>query len=160
MIYFLSDLDTYEIAWAAAERCSFKRDKGLINYKRVDQKRDNFQTAREGLTGEWAVGQYLEIPINTETYLGGDPGWDFEYQNMKIDVKTTRAKYLLFRDHASFKADGAIMVRYHQDYLVEILGFITRDDFFKKAEIKNFGYHDNYVVTQDQLIPIQDFKNA
>jgi hypothetical protein len=160
MIYFLSSLDTYEIAWAAADRCKYKRDKGIVNYKRVDQKRDNFATAREGLTGEWAVSQYLDIPVNLENYLGGDPGWDFEYKGLKVDVKTTRAKYLLFQSHAHFKADVAILVRYHQDFLVEILGAITRDEFFKVAQIKNLGYHDNYVVTQDQLTPIEEFKNA
>jgi hypothetical protein len=92
--------------------------------------------------------------------LGGDPGWDFEYKGLKVDVKTTRAKYLLFQSHAHFKADVAILVRYHQDFLVEILGAITREEFFKVAEIKNLGYHDNYVATQDQLTPIEEFKNA
>ena len=160
MIYFLSSLDTYEISWAAADRCKFKRDQGMVNYKRVDQKRDNFATAREGLTGEWAVSNYLDVPVNLENYLGGDPGWDFEYQGLKVDVKTTRAKYLLFRSHAHFKADVAILVRYHQDFLVEILGAITREKFFEVAEIKNLGYHDNYVATQDQLTLIEEFKNA
>jgi phospho-N-acetylmuramoyl-pentapeptide-transferase len=70
------------------------------------------------------------------------------------------AKYLLFPSHAHFKADAAILVRYHQDFLVEILGAITRDEFFKVAQIKNLGYHDNYAVTQDQLTPIEEFKNA
>jgi Fe-S cluster biogenesis protein NfuA len=51
-------------------------------------------------------------------------------------------------------------VRYHQDFLVEILGAITRDEFFKVAQIKNLGYHDNYVATQDQLTPIEEFKNG
>jgi hypothetical protein len=160
MIYFLSSLDTYEISWAAADRCKFKRDKGIVNYKRVDQKRDNFATAREGLTGEWAVSQYLGIPVNLENYLGGDPGWDFEYCGFKVDVKTTRAKYLLFQSHKSFKADVAILVRYHKDFIVEILGAITREEFIKKSQVKNLGYQDNYVVTQDQLTPIEEFKNA
>jgi hypothetical protein len=160
MIYFLSSLDTYEISWAAADRCKFKRDKGLVNHKRVDQTRDNFQLAREGLTGEWAVSKYLGILVNTENYLGGDPGWDFEYYGLKVDVKTTRAKLLLFQSHAQFKADVAILVRYHKDFIVEIAGAITREDFFKHAEIKNLGYHDNYVVTEDKLTPIEEFKNA
>jgi hypothetical protein len=47
MIYFLSSLDTYEISWAAADRCKFKRDKGLVNHKRVDQTRDNFASLPE-----------------------------------------------------------------------------------------------------------------
>jgi len=46
MIYFLTSLDTYEIAWAAADRCKYKQDQGLVNYKRVDKKRDNYGTAR------------------------------------------------------------------------------------------------------------------
>jgi hypothetical protein len=51
-------------------------------------------------------------------------------------------------------------VRYHKDFIVEILGAITREDFIKKSQIKNLGYQDNYVVTQDQLTPIEEFKNA
>lgn len=160
MIYFLSSLDTYEISWAAADRCGFKRENKIKNRTKVDQTRDEFQLTREGLTGEWAVSKYLDIPVNLENYLGGDPGWDFEYNGLKVDVKTTRAKLLIFRSHAHFKADAAILVRYHHDFLVEILGAITRDGFFKQAEIKNLGYHDNYVLTEDKLTPIEEFKNA
>jgi hypothetical protein len=29
MIVFLSELDTYEIAWAASGRCQFKKDAGI-----------------------------------------------------------------------------------------------------------------------------------
>jgi hypothetical protein len=160
MIYFLTSLDTYEIAWAAADRCKYKQDQGLVNYKRVDKKRDNFQLAREGLTGEWAVSKYLDIPVNTENYLGGDPGWDFEYQGLRVDVKTTRAKFLLFTKLSNFKADAAILVRYHQDFIVEIVGAVTRDDFIKHSQIKNLGYGDNHVMTPEQLTPIEEFKNA
>jgi hypothetical protein len=160
MIYFLSSLDTYEISWAAAERCKFKRDHGLTNPKRVDKARDNFQLAREGLTGEWAVSKYLDLPVNTEIYLGGDKGYDFEYRGLKVDVKTTRAKFLLFTKLSNFKADAAILVRYHKDFIVEIVGAVTRDDFIKHSQIKNLGYGDHHVMTPEQLTPIEEFKNA
>lgn len=158
MIVFLSDLETYQIAWAAAERCKYKRDKGLINYKRVDQARDNFATAREGLTGEWAVANELGLPVNTDNYLGGDPGYDFIYKGWKVDVKTTRAKLLLFQSMDKFVADVAILVKILSEDTVRICGAISRDRFASVHQVKNLGYQDNCVVTIKQLTPIKEFK--
>jgi hypothetical protein len=36
-----------------------------------------------------------------------------------------------FQSHAHFKADVAILVRYHKDFIVEIAGAITREDFYQ-----------------------------
>lgn len=157
MIVFLTDLDTYEIAWAASGRCQFKRDAGIKNSKRIDQARDDYQITREGLTGEWAVGQVLGLPVNIENYLGGDPGWDFEYKGLKVDVKTTKAKLLLFQNMDKFVADVAVLVRYYRDDLVEIAGVISRDKFEQEHEIRNLGYKDNCVVTDEKLTPIDEF---
>jgi len=157
MIVTLTDLDTYEIAWAAAGRNQFKRDSGLAKSKRVDMARDDYQITREGLTGEWAVGQVLGLPVNTENYLGGDPGWDFEYKGLKVDVKTTKAKLLLFQNMDKFVADVAVLVRYYRDDLVEIAGVISRDKFEQEHEIRNLGYKDNCVVTDEKLTPIDEF---
>ncbi len=158
MISYLSDLETYQIAWAAADRCKFKSNQGLINYKRVDQRRDNFATAREGLTGEWAVANELGLSVNTENYLGGDPGWDFEYYGWKVDVKTTRAKLLLFQSMSKFVADVAVLVKVLDDDTVRICGAISRDRFAQVHEIRNLGYQDNCIATIDQLTPLKEFK--
>jgi hypothetical protein len=159
MIVFLSELDTYEIAWAASGRCQFKKDAGIKNSKRVDQQRDDYQITREGLTGEWAVGQTLGLPVNLENYLGGDPGWDFEYKGLKVDVKTTRAKLLLFQNLDKFVADVAVLVRYVRDDLVQIVGIISKDKFKQNCQIRNLGYQDNYTISEDKLSPIEDLIN-
>jgi hypothetical protein len=66
----------------------------------------------------------------------------------------------LFTKLSNFKADAAILVRYHKDFIVEIVGAVTRDDFVKHSQIKNLGYGDNHVMTPEQLTPIEEFKNA
>lgn len=158
MISYLSDLETYQIAWAAADRCQYKRSKGLINYKRVDQMRNNFATAREGLTGEWAVANELGLKVNTEHYVGGDPGYDFIYHGWKVDVKTTRARLLLFQSMDKFVADIAILVKILTDDSVRICGAISRERFAQVHEIRNLGYQDNCVATIKQLTPLEEFK--
>ena len=156
MIVFLTELDTYNIAFEAAERCKFKRDAGILNSKRVDKKRDDFQITKEGLTGEYAVSQVLGVGVNKELYLGGDPGWDFEYKGLKIDVKTTRAKYLLFQSLDKFVADVAVLARYVDEDLVDVVGIISKKKFMQECEVKNLGYQDNYTVTEDKLSPIEE----
>ena len=156
MIVRLTELDTYEIAWAAADRCAYKRNAGVSNNKRVDQIRDDFQITREGLSGEWAVAKVLGLPVNTENYLGGDPGWDFEYFGIKIDVKTSRARYLLFRDLKLFKADYAIYAKYLNEYQVDLMGFVTREEFIQKHSKVNLGYGIHHVMDGNELNDIRE----
>ena len=159
MIVFLTEQDTYQIAWAAVDRCQFKRDAGIVNTKRIDQQRDDYQIIREGLTGEWAVSQVLGVPVNIENYLGGEPGWDFEYQGYKIDVKTTRAKLLVFDSPDKFVADIAILARYHQEDLVDLVGVISKKKFLENCQVRNLGYGDKYVIQENHLTQIEEFKN-
>jgi len=156
MIVRLSELDTYEIAWAAHERWRYKKNLGIIS-NRVDQKRDDFSITREGMSGEWAVGKVINTPVNLDLHPGGDPGWDFEYCGIKIDVKTSKAKYLLFNTLSSFKADLAVFARYLNEYQVELVGAITRQDFVAKHQIKNFGYGDKCVVDPLLLNDVRDY---
>ena len=157
MLVRLTELDTYEIAWAAAERCKYKRDLGIPNSKRVDQKRDDYQITREGMAGEWAVSKVLGVPVNVELYAAGDPGWDFEYCGFKIDVKTSRAQYLLFKTLSNFKADFAIFAKYVNDYQIDLAGIISRQDFVQKCELRDFGYGENYTMHPDDLMDIRDY---
>jgi len=156
MIVRLSELDTYEIAWAAHERHKYKQD-WQVKTQRVDQKRDDFAITREGMAGEWAVSKVIDTPVNLDLHPGGDAGWDFEYCGIKIDVKTSKAKYLLFNTLSSFKADLAVFARYLNEYQVELVGAITRKDFVAKHQLKNFGYGDKYVVDPLLLNDVRDY---
>ncbi len=156
MIVRLSELDTYEIAWAAHDRHKYKKDMG-VQTRRVDQKRDDFAITKEGMAGEWAVGKVLNTPVNLDLHFGGDQGWDFEYKGLKVDVKTSKAKYLLFRTLNDFKADLAVFARYLNDYQIELVGAITRSDFVALHKIRNFGYGDNCVVDPLLLNDVRDY---
>ena len=156
MIVKLTELDTYEIAWAAHERWSYKRDLGYVSTKRVDQKRDDYAITREGMAGEWAVGKVLGVPVNLDLHPGGDPGWDFDYCGIKIDVKTSRAKYLLFKTQNSFKADFAVFAKYLNDYQIELAGMVSRQEFMEKCEIRDFGYGENFVMHPDNLTDVRE----
>ena len=124
---------------------------------RVDQKRDDFSITREGMAGEWAVSKVIDTPVNLDLHPGGDAGWDFEYCGIKIDVKTSKAKYLLFNTLSSFKADLAVFARYLNEYQVELVGAITRQDFVAKHQLKNFGYGDKCVVDPLLLNDVRDY---
>ena len=156
MIVRLSELDTYEIAWAAHERHKYKQD-WQVKTQRVDQKRDDFAITREGMAGEWAVSKVIDTPVNLDLHPGGDAGWDFEYCGIKIDVKTSKAKYLLFNTLSSFKADLAVFARYLNEYQIELVGAITRQDFVAKHQLKNFGYGDKCVFDPLLLNDVRDY---
>jgi len=154
----LSDVDTYKIAWAAADRCEFKQNNGVVNKTKVDQKRNNFELTKEGFMGEWAVSLTLNIPVNTDLYLGPDAGYDLEFQGYTIDVKTTRAKYLLFQSIDHFKADVAVLVKVVNDYEVDVVGMISKEKFIEIHEMKDFGYGNQCVVPPEKLLPIEEFE--
>ena len=156
MIVRLSEQDTYEIAWAANDRYQYKKSLGIVS-NRVDQKRDDFSITKEGMAGEWAVSKVLDVPVNLELHPGGDAGWDFEYKSTKIDVKTTRSRYLMFKTLANFKADLAVFARYLNEYQVELVGAITRTEFVAVHQLKNFGYGDNCVVDPLLLNDVRDY---
>jgi hypothetical protein len=156
MIVKLSELDTYEIAWASHDRWKYKKDLGIVSNK-VDAKRDEFAITTEGMAGEWAVGKVLNTPVNLDLHPGGDKGWDFEYKGLKVDVKTSKAKYLLFKRLQDFRADLAVFARYLNDYQIELVGAITRSDFVALHKIRNFGYGDNCIVDPFLLNDVRVF---
>jgi hypothetical protein len=98
----------------------------------------------------------LGVPVNLELHPGGDPGWDFDFSGIKIDVKTSKAKYLLFNTMNSFKADFAVFARYLNDFQIELVGMVSRQDFMQKCEIRDFGYGEKYVMNPNKLTDVRE----
>lgn len=146
------------LIWAAGDRVMFKRIHGLIDTKKVDQKRLDIELVYEGLLGEWAVAKALELSMNLEIYLCGDGGRDFTYYGYTMDVKTTQAKYLLFKSMKDFTADIAVLVKRLDLQTLDIEGIISRKKFAQIHEMKNFGYAYTCAVSPEKLSPIEEFK--
>jgi hypothetical protein len=157
MIVHLTDLDTYEIAWEASGRTNFARGNGIKNTKR-DGNRTDYQIDREGVTGEFAVAFALNIPVNTNL-RGPDDGHDFVYKGYTIDVKTTRAKYLLFKSVENFKSDVAILVQYLREDLVDIKGVVSKEKFITHHEKKDFGFGEGCALDPSHLTTLGKFIN-
>lgn len=158
MIITIPKDEALALIWAAGDRAIYKSICLPTNPKKVDRQRSAFALTYEGLLGEWAIAKTLDLGINLDIYLGGDGGRDFTYQGYTIDVKTTRAKYLLFQSLDHFQADVAILVKLMDYYTLDIQGVISRKKFQETHEMMTFGYAYNCAVPPEKLLPIEDFR--
>lgn len=121
-----------------------------------------------GLLGEFAVAKFLNIPFSPEVNRdGGDEGFDFDYNGVKIDVKYTRSNpaFLMFQSFRKFKADVAILTRpaYKNDPIsgVKISGYISKEYFLEKAkklQLEN-RRKEVYAVPARSLNNMKSFKD-
>lgn len=149
-----------QIDWAvklAQHRNTPKVEAGVKSNITCNKKSlERFHT--DGAIGEVVVHLKTGWPIDTEFYMDGDQGVDFEVNGKTIDVKYRDYLYpyadLPFNHLDDFKSDYAVLVVPVKkgDYSASrICGYISRDDFMNSYSMKNFGYGDRFIIGQDQL---------
>lgn len=150
-----------EINTIAKERTKLKKS-NRIKTKKQDSARNDFLIQLNGLLGEYAIAEYLNVPVNKENTLGGDGGHDLEFFDKKIEVKYNTYDYGdLYFDKSNgyfFKADVAfLVVPTSNEKKVRIVGWITRKRFKQIYKIKNYGKGPRQAVTQDKLTDLEKF---
>ena len=117
---------------------------------RVSRK-DDVQLNYEGARGEVAVSNFLNTDLQAEGYTVGDDGVDMEMLGTTIDVKWSTKNELYF--NKPMRADVAVMTAPGTDYyVVEIMGWITKDEFNQKCFSQQYGnYPPVKAVRIDQL---------
>ncbi len=125
--------DKAEIYALASERYYDHRKKGTYEVNKFhDQK---IRADVEGILGEWAVADSLNIPrpFNNEV----DPGFDIVYNGHKIDVKYTsyRTGKLLVPLNRKIKCDWLVLaVQDGKKSRVRLAGGISSKDYIEKQK--------------------------
>lgn len=111
----------------------------------------------QGFRTEYAVARVLGLePPNVN--IESDGGIDLWAGSVSIDVKSTGKEdvYLIFDDFEKFGADIAVLVKFYLGHkALDILGWISRKEFLKKAHDHNFGFGDRKVMRAGDLHPIE-----
>jgi len=136
---------------------------GVVRNRRIDQKRGDLQINFKGLLAEHAVATALGIKINKETGLYGDGG----ITDLVFRGKTVQVKYNFYRDgslyfnfQSELKADIAVLVVPHSEKGLNIIGYITQDDFWKQCRPLDWGYGQRWGVPQSSLTNIMKLKEG
>lgn len=156
---------------------------GSVNNYRIDESRGDYAIHCQGVAGELAVAKALNIEIDSRAILHGDGGIiDLKLPDSRtIQVKyrnfSDRSKEVyLYWNHLDlekrkpptcscchkkvrrsevFLADiGTMVVPHTPGRAVEIMGYVTKEDFLKKYTIQNFGYGNRYAISHKDLEPI------
>ena len=116
-----------------------------------------------GIMGEYAVAKQLGLRIDESVSMRGDGKIvDLLDGSLQIQVKTRLPQnppLYLFYESKNI-ADRTICAVVRTPATVELMGWITREDFLAKCQEKDFGYGTRYAVTSDQLERMESWANV
>jgi len=141
--------------------------KGIVKNKKVDRRFSDVETNFQGLMGEAAVAKLLNVPIDDNISLKGDGGiTDLLWKSYTIQVKYNNYSYgdLYFFNVNEFKADIAFLVLPLNNAesggrVVNVRGYMTREEFKKTYEEVDWGYGLRHRVPQHLLHDVRDLFN-
>jgi len=144
-----------QIGIMTAERfCVAKKAQGKDGWKH-DRKQSMFSAVIHGVMAELAVASILGVNIDPAIYPNGDGGNDLKYKNATVQVKNNmnrgRELYFYVPEKEQFKSSVGVLTRPVSMVEIEILGWVSKERFLLSSEPINFGYRDNYGVSQSQL---------
>jgi len=140
--------------WDAIDQMAEARLKRWGSPTSLDQQRN-------GVAGEWATRSFFSLPSIIDT--GADGGVDLQIAGRTCDVKATRAgnALLILQHDGALRADIAILTLVDWGKKVDLAGWISKEDFKKRAQDKIFRSRGNNpcrVVAVQGLNEIKDLK--
>ena len=111
-----------------------------------------------GFKAEYAVAKVLGCKLPTLNVVT-DGGVDLWVDDIGIDVKYTKRTDgdLIFDSFDDFKAEVAVLVATTSNpEVVDIVGWLDRNTFEKKAEDHDYGYGARKVVSSKELLPLEN----
>ena len=157
----ISDKDIEECRRIAKERNDPKQRHGVLD-QRFSRRESSEEIHVVGALGELAVARSLGLPIqHYPERIAGDGGVSDQRltDGRTLQVKSTsylQREGLLFREYAKFKADLAVFVIVAADYhSCLIMGWATREQFYKEAQMIDLGYGPNPMLPLARLQPWQ-----
>lgn len=155
-----------------------------VKNRRVDASRGDWQINFQGIKAEFAVCKAFDVDYDDVISLAGDGG----IKDTVIGDKTAQIKYnnyprnaYLYFNHKEITSDGrctcckwkirksevfladlAILVLpcNNDDSSLEIVGWISREEFLNECETLNFGYGDRFGVKAQNLREIASLEES
>ena len=156
------------------EECSANRwsnkKKGVYGRGLINNINDPYRAERIGLLGEAALAQYINRKVNYKYVEGGNP-FDFQLNNLKIDIKTAAKSYGcgLIRAQNQYKKQIKLTSDiYIFSYIEEenredkkaaviLKGWMERENVEKCQVVPaRIGKHYNYQIDYEKLKPIEE----
>lgn len=156
MLVKLTNRELSDARKAASGRWKLSRAAGVVNQKRAAESDEDLDLL--GVKAEMAVAKLLHLDYSPFD-LGIDDGMDMWFGDTSIDVKATfhETGKLLFKSLEAFRADcGILVTKTGDDAVMNVAGGCTRQVFMQEAEHIDLGRGKCYVMTQDNLSPIQN----
>jgi len=168
MIKMLAGLSTIgKAAGLGSARCGAKPDGIREQDSGYHKDTDRSLPHRYGLLGEIAIATICNIPIDENIYKHGDL-YDMneievksstrEGEDIELKVKCTEYGkkhpkiYILVRVNKGVFNRSPDPEEDKKRRTVEVLGFITAEDFSIKKRRKNYGHEDNWIVSKGDLV--------
>lgn len=101
-----------------------------------------------GVIGEHAFAGWAGDRVDERFYRAGDPGFDAEYAQMRVDVKTRvgqRRDLALYPDLSDLRADIAVLVWWDDPHVI-LVGWADQDD------IRSMGKKMEFIKGQPRLV--------
>lgn len=134
-----------------------------IGTKRAKDSPGTIQDHIRGILGEFAVAKHLGVPdkVDTEIYDDGDEGYDLQFNNKTIDVKTLGPQWnrprLIVPVYQGIQADYYVLVQEISSTTYEIIGYapaaVVADSKVEQIPGARIGTR-GYTVEQYKLTPI------
>ncbi len=139
----------------------------LPHTNRQVSSRPGWEIHFDGLRSEAGLGEYVQRPelVSYSVEMTGDGGKDIDLYGKRLQVKASiyHPPYLRFDKHGSqrFSSDIAVLAvvplygdepgwRTHHSW-VDLIGWITRDEFFQHARPHDFGHGERLIVDPSVL---------
>lgn len=110
-----------------------------------------------GFKTEFAVARAFGLHPPVMSIIS-DYGVDLWWNDISVDVKSTKTDHLIFDIPDQFRADVAILTSLIESDKVEIIGWTSRDQFLAENELKDFGHGPKCAMHKSKLQPISTIK--
>ena len=109
---------------------------------------------------ETAVCEYLGVKHPRIVVLEGDGGSDLVVDGVRLQIKSCQPthRYFISNNTKTFSADFGILTRFVMPTVVDIVGFVTREELESSGEIRDFGYGLRLAMREDSLSPINGLR--
>lgn len=116
----------------------------------------DFSIGLQGVMGEAAVAAELGLKVDRKPSITGDDKiTDLQFGDTRIQVKCRKphTKFLYFNTLEKFAAEIGVATSLSGASEVDIIGWITRQEFRDKHILKDFGYGQRVAVPDADLQP-------
>lgn len=135
-----------------------------VKSRRINQNISDYAIHFYGAIGEVAFAELIGLNVDSKfNPNGGDEGYDFDVNGLKIDVKYSRDPRgsLLFKNKAGFKADVAVFTRSlvrTETAAVQVVGWTTKDYFFRNCEEVDLGRGKTLLIRNNKLFNMESLQ--